>query len=79
MIGAATRGPGKPPLPSRSEIASSDNGPFPRLRSLHCFAQRNLPSLARIFRDALLRKDGVGNLEVTMHYTAIAGSIASTR
>jgi hypothetical protein len=37
------------PACQNSEIASSDNGPFPKIRSLLCLAQRDLPLHSGVF------------------------------
>jgi hypothetical protein len=53
--------------------------PLLRLRSLLRFIQRSFPYLAGAVLSALLLKDSVGNLEVTMRWAMEAGDIASAR
>lgn len=45
-----------------SEIASSDNGPFPKIRSLLCLTQCNLPLDAGVLFSA--PQNGVGDFKV---------------
>jgi len=50
------------------EVAALYNGPFPRLRSLLCLAQRSFPLLAGVVLRAPLPEHGIRDLEVAMRF-----------
>ena len=65
-----------------SEIVRDYKRPFIllllRLRSLPGLVQRSFPLFAGVVLGALLRKDGVGNLEVAVGWATEAGCVAGT-
>jgi hypothetical protein len=80
QVARATEGATTLPLRRLVEIVSNYERPIllllPRLHSLLCFIQRSFPFFAGVLHALLLRKDSVGNLEVTMRWAMEAGHIA---
>ena len=64
---------GAGPEPQGPEIIAGYNGPFPRLRSLLCLAQRSFPLLSAVVPGPLLCNDGVGDLEGAISCATEAG------
>jgi hypothetical protein len=63
---------------AQSEVIVPYDRPFPRLRPLHCLAQRGFPLLAGVVPSALVRKDCVGNFEGIMSSAKEAGGVPGT-
>ena len=61
---------------TRSEIASSDNGPLPGRRTLLCLPQRNFPLFSGVLFSAL--RNGVADFEVVMYYATKGGGVTCT-
>ena len=60
------------------EVAALNNGPFPRLRSLFCLAQRTFPLCVGVVPNAPLRKDRVNDFELSICFAIEAGCISGT-
>src|SRR4029077_1368466 len=59
----------------RSKVTALYNGPFPRLRSLLCLAQRSFPLCVGVVPNALLRKDCVSDFELSIRFAIEAGCV----
>jgi hypothetical protein len=78
---AADRGDGAAGAVANSlelEVAALNNRPFPSLRSLLCLAQRSFPLFVGVVPNAALRKDRVGDFELSIHFAIEAGCVPST-
>src|SRR6516225_6436462 len=83
QVARATEGATTLPLRRLVEIVRNYERPIllllPRLHSLLCFIQRSFPFFAGVLHALLLRKDSVGNLEVTMRWAMETGCVVGAR
>src|SRR5262249_19770496 len=60
------------------KVSALYNGPFPRLRSLLCLAQRSFPLCVGVVLRAPLREHGFRDLEVAMRCASVADRVPGT-
>ena len=64
--------------PQQSKITALYNGPFPRLRSLLCLAERSFPLFVGVVLNAAVLKDRVSDFEFSMRFAIEPSCIPST-